>query len=99
MKGIIQITGEKGVGKTSMALSYPGIKSLDDLAVFNFDSKTYPASERYGFYKSYLHMLTDYDFNNKNSDPELALSEQVISDFSQAYGKKVVILDSWERFT
>jgi hypothetical protein len=99
IKGIVQISGEKGVGKTSMALSYPGITSLNDLAVFNFDSKTYPMSDKYGFYKSYLHMLADYDLANKQSDPELDLAEQVIKDFSGAYGKKVVIMDSWEVFT
>lgn len=100
MKGIIQITGEPGVGKTSMALGAK-VESAKDIAVYNFDVKPYPVIDKndeyngYGFYRQYTNMLRDLS----NPNPELALVEQVIADFDKADSCKTAIFDSWEIFS
>lgn len=92
LNGIIQVTGEIGVGKTSFALGRPDVKP-EDIAVFNFDVKPYPKLN-YRHYGSYLHILQ----NLGAKKPEIALVEAVLNDFAKIKGAKVVIFDSWEIF-
>jgi hypothetical protein len=100
MRGIIQVTGEPGVGKTSFALGYP-VKSSKKIGVMNFDVKPYPIIDPkgeyggYGFYRQYTAMLTDFT----NANPELAMVEAVIADFPKLKGCDVVIFDAWEMFS
>lgn len=93
LNGIVQITGEIGVGKTSFALGRPDVKP-EDIAVFNFDVKPYPKL-KYRHYGSYLHILQNIGTGKK---PEIALVEAVLNDFAKIKGAKVVIFDSWEIF-
>lgn len=92
LKGIYQVTGETGVGKTSFALGRPDVRP-QEIAVFNFDVKPYPDLP-YKHYGSYLHILQDIT----KSKPEHALVEAVLNDFKSIKGAKVVIMDSWEIF-
>ncbi len=93
LNGIVQITGEIGVGKTSFALGRPDVKP-EEIAVFNFDVKPYPKL-KYRHYGSYLHILQNIGTGKK---PEIALVEAVLNDFAKIKGAKVVIFDSWEIF-
>jgi hypothetical protein len=98
INGIVQITGEMGVGKTSLALGRPDVKP-NQIAVYNMDVKPYPvmgtgANRGYKHYGSYLHILQDIT----NVKPEHTLVEAVLADFAKAAGAKVAIFDGWEIF-
>lgn len=95
MKGIIQVTGETGVGKTSFALGTPGVKP-EHIAVINLDVKEYPPFP-FGFKQNYMHILQKTD-----GKPEINLAQAVLNDIEKIKSMKdirVVVLDSWEIFS
>lgn len=94
IRGIVQIMGQPGAGKSTFAMGAP-VASPGDISVFNFDHKPYPDIE-YGFYQSYLHMLSDV---NGDGTSESRMIEQVLKDLDKAKGTRVATFDAWEMFS
>jgi hypothetical protein len=92
MKGIIQITGVPGVGKTSLALE-AGF-APKEISVMNFDVKPYDLKDEFAFYRDYNHIVVDFG----NSDPQMKMVESVVKDFDTIKGGKCLILDGYELF-
>lgn len=95
--GINIISGEKGVGKTSMALGFPCDPTR--IAFFNFDEKPLGGIEsRLLFYRNYFPILADLEGNIKAENKMLL---EFFSDTAKLIEKKekpsLVIIDSVER--
>lgn len=95
LRGLIQVTGDVNVGKTSFALQ-SGFK-FSEIAYFNFDGKepdTYddkPLTEVFGFYRSYLPIMQE--------KRELAMIEQFLADVETVKPSvRVAIIDNEEFF-
>jgi hypothetical protein len=95
IRGLIQITGDVNVGKTSYALQCG--YGFDRIAYANFDGKEpdvfgdKPLTEVFGFYRNYLPIMAD--------KKELAMIEQFLADVSQIKPSvKVIIIDNEEFF-
>lgn len=95
--GIITISGEKGVGKTSMALGFPA--NYSKAVFFNFDEKPLGGAEKnFLFYRNYFPMLADLDPSGKAENNMLAA---FLADVEMLIKKgekpSVIIVDSVER--
>lgn len=95
--GIITISGEKGVGKTSMALGFPA--DPKGIVYFNFDEKPLGGIEsQFTFYRNYFPLLAVTEGNNKAENTMLiefmADTEKLIK---KGIKPSVIIVDSVER--
>lgn len=92
LKGIVLVTGERGTGKTSLALGHP-VSSPKELGILNFDGKEYPQLG-WGFYRTYLHMLTDVE---KKANAERDMTEKVLADIKTIPDHvRILIVDAGE---
>lgn len=95
--GIITISGEKGVGKTSMSLGFPA--DYSKAVFFNFDEKPLGGVEKtFMFYRNYFPLLADLESSGKAENNMLAeFLADVETLISQQEKPSVVIVDSVER--
>ena len=99
--GIITVSGEMGVGKTSFALEYPA--NPKKIAFFNFDEKPLGGIESSLYsYNSYFHMLADISDDKKSKEKaEDVMLQSFFNDVKKlTEGKnkpEVIIIDSAER--
>ena len=100
--GLIFVTGEKGVGKTSFALGYPTVPKK--IAFFNFDEKPLGGIEKsFHSYHTYFHMLADIDIKGaKNKEKaDNVMLDKFLADTEDLVKSKnkpeLIIIDSAER--
>lgn len=96
--GILTISGEKGVGKTSMALGFPA--DYSKAVFFNFDEKPLGGVEKgFLFYRNYFPMLADLDSSSGKAENNMLSA--FLADVESLIAKKekpsVIIVDSVER--
>jgi|GEM_PF-4227004 hypothetical protein len=95
MKGILNVTGLSGVGKTSFA-SEGFARSPEKIAMITWDVKEYEGRDVIGYHASLAHILSDTSY----TDPQIAMMEEAHKAFDALPDDlDILVLDAWEVFS
>lgn len=95
MKGILNVTGLSGVGKTSFATE-GFARAADKIAMISWDVKEFEGKDALGYYKSLASILSDTTYD----DPQIAMMEQAHAAFNELPDDlDILVLDAWEVFS
>lgn len=96
MNGILNVTGQSGVGKTSFATE-GFAQDPKKIAVISWDVKHFEGEDQIGFYRSLAYIMSEKD---KYSDPQIEMMEashQAFKDLPPDLD--ILVLDAWEVFS
>lgn len=96
MNGILNVTGQSGVGKTSF--STEGFaRSPEKIAYISWDVKQFEGEDQIRYHKSLAYIMSE---QGKYPDPQIEMMEQSHKAFNELPNDlDILVLDAWEVFS
>lgn len=96
MIGILNVTGQSGVGKTSFATE-GFARGAKKIAMISWDVKHFEAAEQIGFYRSLAYIMSE---TGNGIDPQIEMMEASHRAFAELPDDlDILVLDAWEIFS
>ena len=96
MNGILNLTGQSGVGKTSFATE-GFARDAKKIAYISWDVKQFEGEDQIGYHKSLAYIMSE---QGKYPDPQIEMMEQSHKAFNELPDDlDLLVLDAWEIFS